>query len=168
MFLTSLLEPHLGADPSRTKTSSPEASAPTWTRPVNRYSVWVQHKLFCLPKFFKPALIWVMAQCRSGNKTLAPSVTRSPAQNLGWGQFNSGIGIAGQFQFRNWNWNWNWWNWNWWNWKWNWNWKPWNWNWNWKPELIFFATAMAVNYFQILALTNEVMIFYVTDSSCNK
>ena len=27
----------------------------------------------------------------------------------GWGQFNSGIGIAGQFQFqfRNWNWNWN-------------------------------------------------------------
>ena len=54
----------------------------------------------------------------------------------GWGQFNSGIGIAGQFQFRNWNWNWNW---NWWNWKWNWNWKPWNWNWNWnwKPELNF-------------------------------
>ena len=54
----------------------------------------------------------------------------------GWGQFNSGIGIAGQFQFqfRNWNWNWNWWNW-----KWNWNWKPWNWNWNWnwKLELIF-------------------------------
>ena len=56
----------------------------------------------------------------------------------GWGQFNSGIGIAGQFQFqfqfRNWNWNWNWWNW-----KWNWNWKPWNWNWNWnwKPELNF-------------------------------
>ena len=55
----------------------------------------------------------------------------------GWGQFNSGIGIAAQFQFRNWNWNWNW---NWWNWKWNWNWKPWNWNWNWnwKPELNFF------------------------------
>ena len=54
----------------------------------------------------------------------------------GWGQFNSGIGIAAQFQFqfRNWNWNWNW---NWWNWKWNWNWKPWNWNWNWKPELNF-------------------------------
>ena len=54
----------------------------------------------------------------------------------GWGQFNSGIGIAAQFQFqfRNWNWNWNWWNW-----KWNWNWKPWNWNWNWnwKPELNF-------------------------------
>ena len=48
----------------------------------------------------------------------------------GWGQFNSGIGIAAQFQFRNWNWNWNWWNW-----KWNWNWKPWN--WNWKPELNF-------------------------------
>ena len=50
----------------------------------------------------------------------------------GWGQFNSGIGIAAQFQFqfRNWNWNWNWWNW-----KWNWNWKPWN--WNWKLELIF-------------------------------
>ena len=44
----------------------------------------------------------------------------------GWGQFNSGIGIAGQFQFRNWNWNWNWWNC-----KWNWNWNPWNWNWNW-------------------------------------
>ena len=58
--------------------------------------------------------------------------------NQGWGQFNSGIGIAAQFQFqfRNWNWNWNW---NWWNWKWNWNWKPWNWNWNWnwKPELNF-------------------------------
>ena len=54
----------------------------------------------------------------------------------GWGQFNSGIGIAAQFQFqfRNWNWNWNW---NWWNWKWHWNWKPWNWNWNWKPELNF-------------------------------
>ena len=48
----------------------------------------------------------------------------------GWGQFNSGIGIASQFQFRfrNWNWNWNWW---------NWNWKPWNWNWNWKPKLNF-------------------------------
>ena len=54
--------------------------------------------------------------------------------NQGWGQFNSGIGIAAQFQFqfRNWNWNWNW---NWWNWKWNWNWNPWNWNWN--PELNF-------------------------------
>ena len=24
-----------------------------------------------------------------------------------WGQFNSGIGIDGQFQFQNWNWNWN-------------------------------------------------------------
>ena len=24
-----------------------------------------------------------------------------------WGQFNSGIGIDGQFQLRNWNWNWN-------------------------------------------------------------
>ena len=56
----------------------------------------------------------------------------------GWGQFNSGIGIAAQFQFqfRNWNWIWNW---NWWNWKWIWNWNPWNWNWNWnwKPELNF-------------------------------
>ena len=57
-----------------------------------------------------------------------PSHTRQ-----GWGQFNSGIGIAAQFQFlfRNWNWNWNWWNW-----KWNWNWSPWN--WNWKPELNFW------------------------------
>ena len=57
-----------------------------------------------------------------------PSHTRQ-----GWGQFNSGIGIAAQFQFlfRNWNWNWNWWNW-----KWNWNWNPWN--WNWKPELNFW------------------------------
>ena len=57
----------------------------------------------------------------------------------GWGQFNSGIGIAGQFQFqfRNWNWNWNWWNW-----RWNWNWKPWNWNWNWKPELIYLQLLL--------------------------
>ena len=79
----------------------------------------------------------------------------------GWGQFNSGNGIAAQFQFqfRNWNWNWNWWNW-----KWNWNWKPWNWNWNWnwKPEL---------NFLQLLpqqSLTEEVIIFHVTDSSCNR
>ena len=50
----------------------------------------------------------------------------------GWGQFNSGIGIAGQFQFQFQQWNWNW---NLWNWKWNWNWKPWN--WNWKPEWNF-------------------------------
>ena len=59
----------------------------------------------------------------------------------GWGQFNSGIGIAAQFQFqfRNWNWNWNYWNW-----KWNWNWKPWNWNWNWnwKPELNFLQLLL--------------------------
>ena len=48
----------------------------------------------------------------------------------GWGQFNSGIGIAAQFQFQFWNWNWNRWNW-----KWNWNWRLWN--WNWKPKLIF-------------------------------
>ena len=63
------------------------------------------------------------------------------AAGQGWGQFNSGIGIAAQFQFqfRNWNWNWNWWNW-----KWNWNWKPWNWN------------------------SEEVIIFHVTDSSCNR
>ena len=52
--------------------------------------------------------------------------------NQGWGQFNSGIGIAAQFQFQFRNWNWNWWNW-----KWNWNRKPWNWNWNWKLELNF-------------------------------
>ena len=32
----------------------------------------------------------------------------------------------------------------------------------------FFATATAVNHFQILALTEEVMIFHVTDSSCNR
>ena len=58
----------------------------------------------------------------------------------GWGQFNSGIGIAAQFQFQFQNRNWNW---NWWNWKWNWNWKPWNWNWNWNPKLNFFATDTA-------------------------
>ena len=57
----------------------------------------------------------------------------------GWGQFNSGIGIAAQFQFQFRNWNWNWWNW-----KWNWNWKPWNWNWNWnwKPELNFLQLLL--------------------------
>ena len=32
----------------------------------------------------------------------------------------------------------------------------------------FFAIATAVNHFQILALTEEVMIFHVTDSSCNR
>ena len=32
----------------------------------------------------------------------------------------------------------------------------------------FFATVTAVNHFQILALTEEVMIFHVTDSSCNR
>ena len=61
-----------------------------------------------------------------------------------WGQFNSGIGIDGQFQFkfRNWNWNWNClfekiielelnWNWIFFNWNWNWNWNFLNWNWNW-------------------------------------
>ena len=50
-------------------------------------------------------------------------------QHQGWGQFNSGIGIAGQFQFRNWNWNW-----------WNWNWKPWN--LNWIPELSFLQLLL--------------------------
>ena len=33
---------------------------------------------------------------------------------------------------------------------------------------LFFATATAVNHFQILAITEEVMIFHVTDSSCNR
>ena len=81
-----------------------------------------------------------MVWCRTGNKALSEhNVNLLYDAYQGWGQFNSGIGIAAQFQFqfRNWNWNWNW---NWWNWKWNWNWKPWNWNWNWnwKPELNFF------------------------------
>ena len=32
----------------------------------------------------------------------------------------------------------------------------------------FLATVTTVNHFQILALTEEVMIFHVTDSSCNR
>ena len=84
----------------------------------------------------------------------------------GWGQFNSGIGIAAQFQFQFRNWNWNWWNW-----KWNWNWKPWNWNWNSKPELNFLQLLLQqslVNQpFPNFSLT-EVIIFHVTDSSCNR
>ena len=67
-------------------------------------------------------------------------IHRSPVNSphQGWGQFNSGIGIAGQFQFQFHNWKWNWkWNWNWKPWNWSWNWKPWNWSWNWKPELNF-------------------------------
>ena len=61
----------------------------------------------------------------------------SEHNDQGWGQFNSGIGIAAQFQFQFRNWNWNWWNW-----KWNWNWKPWHWNWNWKPKLNFLQLLL--------------------------
>ena len=95
-----------------------------------------------LPHLAFTIISWLQS-FRPGLSRSAPSPFTSMQ---GWGQFNSGIGIAAQFQFQFQNWNWNW-NWNWWNWKWNWNWKPWNWNWNWnwnwKLELNFFATATA-------------------------
>ena len=67
--------------------------------------------------------------------------------NQGWGQSNSGIVIAAQFQFR-------------------------NWNWNWKPELNFLQLLLqhllVYQPFRNLALTEEVIIFHVADSPCNR
>ena len=48
----------------------------------------------------------------------------------------------------------------------------WNWNWNWKPEIDFLQLLLqhllVYQPFPYLALTEEVIIFHVADSSCNR